>query len=58
MKTITIHHDHNLTWNHWSRKSLTFQVANPLCALDVRVKWLGNASLDIASLTVYTITPD
>ena len=44
--------------NHWSRKSLTFQVENPLSALDVRVEWLGNASLDIASLTVYTITPD
>jgi len=38
--------------NHWSRLSCQLVLTNPLNALDFRVEWHGNASLDIASLSI------
>jgi|NorSeaMetagenome_1021524.scaffolds.fasta_scaffold61608_2 hypothetical protein len=38
--------------NHWSRVCCHFALTNPLNALDLRVEWHGNASLDIASLSI------
>jgi hypothetical protein len=31
-----------------------FRVDNPLNSVDVRVEWLGNATLDVASVTLST----
>jgi len=38
--------------NHWSRLSCQFVLTNALNALDFRVAWHGNASLDISSLSI------
>ena len=38
--------------NHWSLVSLEFCLSNPLNALDLRVEWHGNASLDVVSITI------
>ena len=40
------------TGNHWSRFVSPFGLTNPLNALDVRVEWHANASLDVAGLTL------
>ena len=38
--------------NHWSLITLDFTVENALNAIDIRLKWHGNAALDVASVII------
>jgi hypothetical protein len=43
------------TGNHWSRFVCDFCLLNPLNALDLRLEWHGNATLDVTSITLTSL---